>query len=271
MQYSNMRGVDLEYQVQGSGEPLILIHGAIVADAFSPLLCQPSITSNYRVISYHRRGFAASSRAMPGLTIRQQAADCRALIRQLQIPRVHVAGHSYGGVIALQWALDAPEELHSLALLEPALLNLVPSGSLFWDWVSSVRHDIYEHGDKVGAVDAFLTGVVGANYRVILDKHLPPGTFDLAVADVDTFFEVELPALREWRFTFEDAQSVKQPVLSVLGTDSAPVFREVHELVKKWMPCAEELLVPNATHGLQEMNPAAVAEGLARFFERHPF
>jgi len=271
MQYFHTDGVDLEYQVQGSGESLVLIHGSIVADAFSPLLSEPSIANRFRVILYHRRGFAASSRAMPGLTIGQQAADCRALIRHLQIPRAHVAGHSYGGAIALQWALDTPEDVHSLALLEPALVNSVPSSSVFWDWVASVRHDTYERGDKMGAVDAFLTGVVGANYRAILNEHLPPGAFDLAVADVDTFFEVEAPALREWHFAPEDAHSITQPVLSVRGSDSAPIFHEVHELIKKSMPHADELIVPNATHALEYMNPNGVAEGLARFLERHPF
>jgi pimeloyl-ACP methyl ester carboxylesterase len=142
---------------------------------------------------------------MPGLTIRQQATDCHVLIHHLQIPRAHVAGHSYGGAIALQWALDAPEDIHSLALLEPALVNSVPSSSLFWDWVASVRQNTYEHRDKIGAVDALLTGVVGANYHPILNEHLPPGAFNLAVADVDTFFEVEAPALREWCFAPKDA------------------------------------------------------------------
>ena len=63
MQRVNLNGVDLEYAVQGSGELLLLIHGSILADAFSPPLTEPSIASNYRVISYHRRGFAGSSRA----------------------------------------------------------------------------------------------------------------------------------------------------------------------------------------------------------------
>jgi pimeloyl-ACP methyl ester carboxylesterase len=270
MQSFHADGVDLEYQVQGSGESLVLIHGSILADGFSPLLSEPSIANKYHVISYHRRGFAASSRAMPGLTIRQQAADCRALMRYLQIARAHVVGHSYGGAIALQLVLDAPEDVHSLALLEPAVMNSVPSGSFFWDWVASVRHDTYEHGDKKGAVDAFLTGVLGANYHPILKEHLPPNAIDLAVADINTFFEVEAPALRDWRLTPEDAHSIKQPVLSVLGSDSAPLFHEMHELVKNWLPQAEELIVPNTTHGLQEMNPTPVAEGLARFLERHP-
>jgi hypothetical protein len=49
MQRVNLNGVDLEYAVQGSGEPLLLIHGSILADALSPLLTEPSIANNYCV------------------------------------------------------------------------------------------------------------------------------------------------------------------------------------------------------------------------------
>ena len=128
MQRVNLNGVDLEYDVQGSGEPLLLIHGSILADAFFPLLAEPRIANNYRVISYHRRGFAGSARARDPFTIGQQAADSRALLRYLGIPRAHVAGHSYGAAIALQWALDAPAEIQSLALLEPPCLHQFPRG-----------------------------------------------------------------------------------------------------------------------------------------------
>jgi pimeloyl-ACP methyl ester carboxylesterase len=81
MQRVNLNGVDLEYDVQGSGEPLLLIHRSILADAFFPLLAEPRIANNYRVISYHRRGFAGSARARDPFTIGQQAADSRALLR----------------------------------------------------------------------------------------------------------------------------------------------------------------------------------------------
>ena len=53
--------------------------------------------------------------------IGQQVADARALLRHLGITRAHIAGHSYGAAIALQWALDAPDEVQSLALLEAPL------------------------------------------------------------------------------------------------------------------------------------------------------
>ena len=56
----NLDGVNLEYDVQGSGEPVLLIHGSIVADAFFPLLVEPRLTSHYRVIAYHRRGWSCT-------------------------------------------------------------------------------------------------------------------------------------------------------------------------------------------------------------------
>ena len=268
MQRVNLDGVELEYDVQGSGEPLLLIHGSIVAEAFFPLLAEPRLTSNYRVISYHRRGFAGSTHTRDPVTMGQQAADGRALLRHLSISRVHVAGHSYGAAIAMQWALDAPEEVRSLALLEPPLMEWVPSGPTYWQWVASVK-ELYELGDKVGVTDAFLTGMAGPDYCQVLDAVLPPGAFELAVVDIDTLFQVELPELQQWHFTAEDAKRVHQPVLAVVGSETAPIFSEGHALLKQWMPHAEELVVPQATHALQLMNPRAVADGLTRFFTRH--
>jgi len=154
--------------------------------------------------------------------------------------------------------------------VEPPLIAAMPSGPTFWDGVAAVRQGLYERGDKVGATDAFLTGVIGAAYRQVMAQCLPPGALELAVADLDPFFHVELPALQQWRFTVEDAARIRQPVLSVVGTETAPIFRESHDLVKQWLPQAEELVVPQATHALQQMNPSAVADGLGRFLARHP-
>jgi pimeloyl-ACP methyl ester carboxylesterase len=168
----------------------------------------------------------------------------------------------------MQWALDAPEEVRSAALLEPPLMAGIPSGPAYWEWVASVS-ERYARGEKAEVTDAFLTGVAGPAYRHVLDRVLPPGAFALAVADIDTFFQVELPELRQWRFTAEDAQRLRSPVLAVVGSDTAPIFREGYALLTQWLPQAEELVVPHATHALQLMNPGAVADGLARFFARH--
>ncbi len=98
---------------------------------------------------------------------------------------------------------------------------------------------------------------------------MPLRAFAPAVAAIDTFFQVELPELQRWRFAAEDAHRLRPPVLAVVGSETAPLFREGHALLKQWLPQAEELVVPHATHALQLMNPGAVADGLARFFARH--
>lgn len=260
----------LEYEVHGSGEPVVLIHGSHIADAFAPLLQQPVLTERYQLIRYRRRGFAGSTHPDGALIIEQQAADCLALMRHLQVPRAHVVGHSYGGVISLQLALDAPEAVQSLALFEPALF-MVPSGPLFMQAVAPLI-ETYASGDKAGAVDGFLQAVVGPDYRAMLDDVLP-GAFAQAAADADTFFAVEMPALQEWNFTADDAAKIARPVLFVRGADSPalwPGWLEVQQLVQAWFPQAETFVLDHATHGLQIMDPATVAHRLADFLAGHP-
>ena len=268
MQPARLDGVELKYHVVGAGEPVLLIHGSLIADTFVPLLAEPRIVGSYRLIAYHRRGYGGSSRATAPFTIRQQAADSRTLLQHLGIPRAHVVGHSYGGFIAIQLSLDAPELVASLALLEPPLVASVPSGPAFAKMLESTQA-MHQRGDRAGAIDAFLSEVMGPEYRPLLDKALPSGAFELAVADSDTCFRVEVEALQRWSFTAEDAARIRQPVLSVIGDESGPIFHETHSLLKQWIPSLEELAVPHANHALQYMNPSAVAEGLADFFDGH--
>jgi pimeloyl-ACP methyl ester carboxylesterase len=270
MNRARIDGRELEYEVRGAGEPVVLVHGSHIADAFAPLLAEPVLTERYRLILYHRRGFAGSTHPDGPLSIAQQAADCRALMQHLGVPCAHVVGHSYGGAIALQLALDAPEAVHSLALLEPALLT-VPSAPQFMEAIGPVLQ-MYEAGNKTGAVDRFLQVVVGPEYRHVLDRVLP-GAFAQAVADADTFFRIELPALEQWSFTQEEARRITQPVLAVLGGDSHtlwPGWVEVHQLVQSWLPQAEAFVLAGTTHGLQLIDPQGMAAGLASFFARHP-
>ena len=264
-------GRELEYEVRGAGQPVVLVHGVLIADAFAPLLVEPLLTARYQLILYHRRGYAGSTYPGGQLSIVEQAADCRALMRELGVQCAHIVGHSYGGAIALQLALDAPEAVNSLALLEPGLVFSVPSAQQFMDAMGPV-FEKYEAGNKPGAVDGFLRAVVGPEYRNVLDR-VVPGGFAQAVADADTFFRIELPALQLWSFTQADAKRITQPALAVLGGDSHtlwPGFVEIHQLVQAWLPQAETFVLKGATHGLQMIDPKGMAGGLAGFFERHP-
>jgi pimeloyl-ACP methyl ester carboxylesterase len=263
-------GAELEYEVVGAGEPVVLIHGALIAEAYAPLCAEPALTAHYRLVRYHRRGYAGSSRVSAPFSIAQQAADCRALLRGLGIERAHVVGHSSGGVIALQLALDAPEVVHSLVLLEPALLD-VPSGPLFAEAIGPALQ-MYQAGNKEGALDGFLRVAIGPAYRSFLDE-LIPGGYAQALADAATFFAVELPSIGEWRFTQEDARRISQPVLAVFGSESVKDWvgwPEVQARLLEWMPQAEPYVLAGSNHALEEMDPRGVAEAMSAFLARHP-
>jgi pimeloyl-ACP methyl ester carboxylesterase len=230
------------------------------------LMAEPAL-KDYRFIGYHRRGYTGSSELDGLLPVSGHAADCLGLLRKLNAVPANVVGHSSGAAIALQLALDAPKAVRSLALLEPALLD-VPSGEALFEALGP-SVGINEAGDRAGAVDSFLSAVCGKHYRGVIDRQIP-GAFEQATADANAFFTNEFPAVGEWAFTREHAARINQPVLSVLGanTDAAiglPTYSEIHARVLEWFPNAKPFVLPRAAHLLQVENPHDMAEGLAAF------
>ncbi len=266
MENLEIDGARIEYEVHGNGEPVLLIPVSVVADGLGlPLFGQSELTSRYQLIHYHRRGYMGSTVGSGPLTAGQQAADAAALLRHLGVRTAHVAGHSFGGLIALQLAVDAPDLVHSLALLEPSL-PMVPSGQADLGRLFLPLLNAYRSGNKRAAVETFSGGVFGADWQSIVEQTVP-GSVEQAVKDVDTFIQ-ELPAIREWQFGPEQAAAISQPVLSVLGIRSSQFMKEGRTLLHSWFPQTEDCDIPT-THLLQMQDPQAVAHGLAGFFSRH--
>jgi pimeloyl-ACP methyl ester carboxylesterase len=264
-------GIELEYELRGSGKPVVLIHWGVSASWAGPLLAEPILAERYRLLRYHRAGFGGSSRVEGPISMADHAQHCRFLMRQLGIERAHVVGHSSSALIALQLALDAPDAVQSLALMDAA--RPAPATELqaaFLRDVAAAAIGRYRAGDVVGAVDTWALGVFGPGYRVPLDRGLP-GLFDEIVTSADTFFGQELPAVQQWSFGQTDARRIGQPVLAVVGENSAPIFRERRDLLLAWLPSVEPFDLPGATHLLHIERPHEMAEALSEFFARHPF
>jgi pimeloyl-ACP methyl ester carboxylesterase len=270
MQRAAVNGVELEYELKGSGEPVLLISPGPIAAAFLPLMSEPALTDRYGLIRYHRRGQAASTPAGGPVSFADHAADAAALLEHLGVGRAHVAGHSTGAAIALQLAHDHPEVVETLALLEPPLFT-VPSAEAFLENAGPALA-AHAAGDGAAAMAGFLSAVSGLDWetcRAVIDERVPDGA-DRALAEADFFFATELPALQAWTFASEQAGAIRQPVLSVLGTETEQLFVEGGELLRSWFPQAEELTVRAAGHLLQMQRPELIAEGLTDFFARHP-
>jgi pimeloyl-ACP methyl ester carboxylesterase len=260
-------GAELEVITQGSGEPVVLIQTALVAEELAPLADQPVLHRRYQLIRYHRRGYGGSSPVPGAGSIERDAADCRALLASLGLLRAHVVGLSFSCAIALQLAVDAPGLVHTLGLLEPPPLH-TPSEPEFRTASAAVTADYQDRGPGP-AVDAFLTRIVGPDWRTTTADVLPATEKQLHSA-MATFVESDMPALLRWRFDRDRAARITQPVLYVGGSDSGRWFAEARELMLGWLPHAEDVVLSGAGHSFATTHPDRLAAALEQFLSRHP-
>jgi pimeloyl-ACP methyl ester carboxylesterase len=270
MERPTINGVELEYELKGTGEPVLLIPPGPLAGAFLPFLSEHALVDRYRLIRYHRRGQAGSTHAATPVSFADHASDAASLLDHLGVRRAHVAGHSTGATIALQLALDHPEVVETLALLEPPLVAASSADAFLEKAGPSLQ--AYAAGDGAAAMAGFLSVVSGLDWetcQALIDERLPGGA-DRAHEEADFFYGIDLPALNAWTFGPEQAASIAQPVLSVLGTKSERWFVDSAELLRSWVPQIDELTLEGAGHLLHIQRPLSAAEGLAEFFGRHP-
>jgi pimeloyl-ACP methyl ester carboxylesterase len=269
MEKARVNGVELEYEVKGSGEPVLLISTGPIADSFLPLLADKALVERYRLIRYRQRRREDRIDAPP-VTFAEHAADAAALLGHLGIARAHVAGHSSGATIALQLAVDRPDVVQTLALLEPPLLS-APSAGAFFEKVGPAL-TAYGSGDREGAVARFLSMVCSLEWEIcqnVIEKHVPGGVA-LALKNADNLFESYLPALRAWEFGARQAASISQPVLSVLGTQSEQLFVDSDAMLHAWFPQVQDCRIEDVAHLLHVQRPEPVGRAVGGFFARHP-
>ncbi|MEX0749745.1 MAG: alpha/beta hydrolase [Dehalococcoidia bacterium] len=270
METARVRGAELEYEEAGSGEPVLLISAGPFADGFVPFLSEKALVERYRLISYHQRRPVPSANGPSPVTFAEHAADAADLLRQLGIGRAHVAGHSTGAAIALQLAVDCPDVVRSLALLEPPLLG-APGAAEFFEKAEPALA-AYGSGDREGAMANFLSMACGLDWETcqkVIEEHMPGGVAR-AVNDADNFFGSYLPALSAWQFGAAQAAGISVPVLSVLGTETERLFVDSHAQLHSWFPQAEDCTIDGVAHLLHIQRPEPVARGVAEFFARHP-
>jgi pimeloyl-ACP methyl ester carboxylesterase len=270
MDRASLDGIELAYELRGAGEPVVLVHWGVCASWAEPLLATHALGEGHRLLNYHRAGFGASGHIDGPISIADHAEHCRRLMRHVGIERGHIVGHSSSAAIALQLALDDPEAVQTLTLMDAARpAPQTETQAAFAQTFALPAIERHRAGDAPAAVDTFMRGVFGPDYRPALDAGLPDA-FERALADADAFFGQELPALNQWSFEEQHARRVTQPVLLVVGERSGPTFGERQELLLSWLPNAEPFRLSGAGHLLHVENPEGMAEALARFVARQP-
>ncbi len=114
--YADVNGLEMYYEVHGSGEPLILLHGGVGAiEMFGEVL--PLLAEGRQVIAADLQAHGRTADIDRSLSYEAMADDVAALIEHLDLEKADIMGYSLGGGVALQTAIRHPEVVRKLVVV----------------------------------------------------------------------------------------------------------------------------------------------------------
>jgi pimeloyl-ACP methyl ester carboxylesterase len=114
-QYADVNGINLYYQVHGSGRPMIMLHGGLFSsEMFGPTI--PALAANHQVIAVDLQGHGRTADIDRPIDIRLMADDIAALIDHLGLEKPDLVGYSLGGGVAFFSASKYPEKVRKLVM-----------------------------------------------------------------------------------------------------------------------------------------------------------
>lgn len=114
--FASVNGLEMYYEIHGSGEPLVLIHGGVVGiPMLTPIL--PSLSQSRSVIAVELQGHGRTADIDRPLSYESLADDVAGLLDELRIASTDVMGYSLGGGVALQLVIRHPQNVRRLALV----------------------------------------------------------------------------------------------------------------------------------------------------------
>lgn len=227
---------------------------------------------SFRVVAIDLYGHGDSS-LWPGtrpVTLSDEARAVAAVIAALDEP-VHLAGHSYGGAVALHTALANPHSIRSLSLIEPVAFYLLRGGT---PEDFALFHEINDLAQKVSS--AATCGDFAGGMACFIDYWNGPGAWEsLPIARQRELCQaVGAVALNFWTSMTESTRrqalcSLHLPTLIVEGERSRPAARRICELLRATLPETRSAVIPGAGHMSPLSHPAAVNAVIARHAHRH--
>jgi pimeloyl-ACP methyl ester carboxylesterase len=255
MTYASVNGLRLYYEEEGTGPPLVLLSGATMAldsamrGGWASL--RPFLAQRFHVVQFDQRGHGRTDNSGGGdaYTLATLAADAAALIEQLGLAPVHVAGWSEGGIVGLGLALDHPSVLRSFIGIGTNYTNDARTVAE----LATLDADGFERDRP-----AVATALAQRH-----DPHHEPGYWKELLRWI-VASETDVPA-----YTAADLARITKPTLWIAGEDD-PWFELSQPMaMKRHIPRAELLIVNCAGHAVQQTHPHLVGPVMMDFLTRH--
>ena len=250
------------YVVEGSGPPVLLIHGVGARlenwDGVTAVLSR-----NFKVVRYDLRGHGKSSKVSGPYSLEMFADDAAGLLNHLGIARAHVAGHSLGGMIAITLAGRHPERVDRLAVLSAAAGR-----------TDEERRKVMER------IALIASGIPGDHFKNSLSRWF---TDEFRAANPDLMEEYAArnrendPACYAAAYTVlatgevgPELPHVKAPTLVITGEHDLGSNPRMARFIHAGIAGSELRILPQLRHSILIEAPHTVARQLEPFFQRRP-
>ena len=267
--------MSLYYREIGRGEHTIVILHGLYGSSDNWMTIAKKLQENFRVIlpdqRNHGRSFHNSEHTYDAM-----ASDLFELLNRLEINKIHLAGHSMGGKSAMRFAINFPEFVDSLAVIDIAPKKYVLNKTNF-----GLAHN---HSYIIDSLVSANISALSERSEIdsVLEKQLPDKALRSFLMknirrnnDSGFCWQLNLDALKNNLaeildgFSHIEPNNSAIPALFIKGENSDYVTSVDIPVIKRFFPNSEMITIPDTSHWLHAENPDCLIGILARFFERY--
>jgi 3-oxoadipate enol-lactonase len=263
MERARINGVELAYQLRGSGSPLVMIHGAQGDQTmFSELASR--FAERFRVLTFDQRGSGLSDKPHTAYTIALLADDTAALMDHIGFPAAHVIGVSMGGTIAQELALRHAARVRSLILgcTTPGGRSAIRIGGGAFAAAYSTRPMSAEERGRALAEAAFTKGFIEQHPEIVPAMIEARRQRPLDSAALEQRMKAVLA-----HDAYDRLPRISCPTLVITGKDDALVAWQNSQLLAERIPGSKLILLEPAGHCFWLEQPQSSIDAMGQFLE----
>ena len=263
-----VNGYPMAYRVAGNGTPIVLVHASI--SDYRTWNAQFDVLSvAHKVIAVSLRHYFPERWDGVGtdFSIEQHAQDVAALIKKLNLGKVHLVGHSRGGAVVIEVAKSNPEIIRTVVLADASIAMPAPETAEVKKAEKSTEKRIktlrknLKTGDPAKAAEVFMNMLS----RPGAWKRLPKHVREMILVNIYTALEDKGCPLT----SCADVNKFDYPVLLMTADYSPPEFEFFYNEMRKCRDLPASVVIPNAGHFMQRDNPKAFNKAILAFVSQH--